>query len=260
MAESITPCSYWSEAAALQTSEHSWPYIWKLIPASNTVPVPPPYDLCVSEVLKKMYRCCREDLLWQGDARTFSSCWLLQLTRVQTNLQRRERQDHGRDAPSPMGWSASQSASSPLPAQSSCPLSPDGDSMIPTCKHESLRGTLCSPENFIRCRMKLLWHPSPSIADGEANVGWNLSAIPPCWSPLGRHCWVPRDSTVLWPVDGVSLTWVCKRHVGREMTYWKIQVDTKVMIFTAGSLAASLSKALDLFRFIYSDLFRLFPI
>lgn len=119
------------------------------------------------------------------------------------------------------------------------------DSFSPTCKHESLWGTLYIPENFIHLRMKLLWHPSPSISDGKTNIRWNLLAIPLCWSPLGRRCWVPQDSTALWLVDGVPLTWVCKRHLGREMTYWKVQVGTRIMIFVTGSLPASISKALD---------------
>lgn len=41
----------------------------------------------------------------------------------------------------------------------------------PTCKHKSAWGTLCSPDNFTHCRMKLLHHPSPPITTWEASLG-----------------------------------------------------------------------------------------
>lgn len=96
----------------------------------------------------------------------------------------------------------------------------------PKCKHESAWGTLCSPENFTHHRMKPLHHPSLLITTREASLGSS-----------GQH----RAMTCVWE----GLTWVRKRHFGGEMTYWKVQMGTRAIFFTIGSVTASISKASD---------------
>lgn len=145
--------------------------LWKMASASSTVPVPPPYGLCASEVLKKMWGCCYQDVLWQDASGIPNSSCLLQLTQVWKNLQRHKWQDHWGWAPSPSCLPVCH-----LPAASPEQLSPHprpGQHHLfsPTCKYKSAQGTLCSLENFTDHSVKPPCHPSLLIAAAEAHLG-----------------------------------------------------------------------------------------
>lgn len=203
--------------------------LWKLISASSAVPVPPPYGLRASEVLKKMCRCCHQDLLWQGATGALSSRWLLQLAWVQKNLPKSARQDHWRGTASPTNRPASQSATSPLPTHSSCPLSPDRDSTI-----------LPLP----RVNTKVLEAPFAAQKTSHT-LGWNLS--PP--SLPTRHHWA--SITGHHRTASHNNLWMGGTYLGVQNAFkWrsnplKSSAGHQGDFFTQGSLMASISKALD---------------
>lgn len=101
---------------------------------------------------------------------------------------------------------ASQSATHLLPAQSSCPLSPDWGSTI-------LSLPLVNTE-VLKAPPSAAWKTSQTI-------GWSLPVISPWWLLLLRYPWAPQNCTTssLWMRE---LTLVCKGHLGGENTHRKV--------------------------------------